>query len=106
ETRLLQMLDEAGPRRSRKRRAESRFGPLPHHLERRPTVELPGDELLKLPEAKKLAGDGVFDNEGRPAGRLLLADGQIPAQSRQSRNHGAASTLLSAAVGEDRGPVR
>ena len=88
ETDLVEVLDEGIQRFDRQRCAELLLGSLPDDVEGRGTIELLRDEAFGFLEAVKSAGDGMFDNEKPPVGRLQPAHGQVAPKSRCSGNHG------------------
>src|SRR6266566_8777363 len=88
EADLVEVLDEGIQRVDVQCCAELLFGSLPDDVERRFPIELLGDEPFGLAEPIEAAGDGMFDNEESPVGRLQPANGQIAPKSRCSGNHG------------------
>ena len=97
ETGVLQVPDERAEALARKGGPELLLRPLPDHLEGRFPVALPRNELLRLAKPKEIAGERVLDDDAKPAGRPLLADGQIAAKAWRIRNHKATRMTKKAA---------
>jgi hypothetical protein len=85
---LVQVVDKVRQGPGLKHRAEPGFGPLLNYFQRCFAVQLFGDELLELAEAKESTGDGVFKDAQTRASRLLVADGQISPESWWRGRHG------------------
>ena len=54
--------------------------PFPNHIQRGCAVELPGDEVLDLPDAEEEPGQRVLDDVVGPSFHLSVSEEDVPAK--------------------------